>query len=163
MVGLAVANTVAGYAAAKRSAPIEEAQVRQGDALQQQAITAQQQQIQAQAVDQMSVRAKQAMVERGRLEAISAESGAYGNTQDRIMNESYHNQGVDMASIEGNRRGAMVQSQNDRQMVNVTSNRQLSGIKQPSLLGAGLQIGGAVAYADKQPPSKSPRQPQQQP
>lgn len=89
--------------------------------------------------------AQQAAIERGRLRAIQAESGLIGNTQDRIIGESYFNESTDIASIEANRQNEITQSNRQLQGVTTSTQSRLNAIKQPSYLGAGLQIGTAVA------------------
>jgi hypothetical protein len=111
---------------------------------QNQAISEQQGQINDQATDKMGERAREALIERGRLKAIQGESGLIGNTQDRVVGESYFNESQDMASIEKNRLNAIKQSELDRKGINTRGQGQLNQVKQPSLIGAGLQIGGAA-------------------
>lgn len=103
----------------------------------------QQQQITKQSIDEMSARAREATIERGRLKAIQGESGLMGNSQDRVMNESYFNEGTDMASIEGNRKASLKQSQLEAKGIASGAQSQMNAIKRPFLIGAGLQIGAA--------------------
>src|SRR5437868_1731065 len=63
----------------------------------------------ARATDQMSARARVAMLERGRLSAIAADAGIEGNTSDRLMRDSYFHEGFDETSIEVNRENAQLQ------------------------------------------------------
>ncbi|WP_427311041.1 virion core protein, T7 gp14 family [Cupriavidus sp. H39] len=97
----------------------------------------------AQAKDQMSERARQAMVETAHLRALSAESGTTGGTNDRVDNEANFNAGQDMAAISGNAQAAQRQlAQQARGSYATVTSRQAQ-IQPPSLIGTGLQIGGA--------------------
>ncbi|KWN14379.1 hypothetical protein WT83_18200 [Burkholderia territorii] len=100
------------------------------------------------AADQMSERARQAMIETGHLQALAADSETNGGgSNDRVTNEANFNAGQDIAAMQANA------SSQQRQMVG-----QLSGsyaqavsrtvsIQQPSLIGTGLQIAGGALNA----------------
>jgi hypothetical protein len=110
-------------------------------------------QINDNAEDQMSQRAREALIERGRIRAIQGESGLIGNTQDRIVGESYFNEATDMASIESNRKNQVMQTINEANGNRASAQSKINTVKQPSLIGAGLMIGtdavkGYAAYQD---------------
>src|SRR5262249_34743821 len=66
----------------------------------------------AQAADEMSARARAALIERGRLQAASGESGLGDNT-GRTLFESYYNESTDISHIMGNNAANLKQSQLD--------------------------------------------------
>jgi len=145
MLGLSIATTLLGLADTAQQASAAQDAINADAANQAKAIEEQQAQISKNATDEMQARAQQGAIERGRLRAIQAESGLIGNTQDRIVGESYFNESTDIASIEANRKNEITQSNRQLQGVTTSTQSRLNAIKQPSYLGAGLQIGTAVA------------------
>jgi hypothetical protein len=101
----------------------------------------------ARAKEEMSVRARAALLERGRLTAIAADSGVTGNSQDRVLRESRFNEGYDITTIETNRTSQQAQIERARRSGDLTYARQLAAARGPSPLGAMLSIGGNVAGA----------------
>ena len=97
-----------------------------------------------QATDEMSVRAREAMIESARLRAISGESGLAGISNDRIQNESMFNLGTDIASIESNRQASLKQLHQEGKAIRSGNQSQINQIKRPSLIGTGLQIAGSA-------------------
>lgn len=145
LMALSIVSTVAGYVDTAQQASAAQDAINADAHNQAKAIEEQQAQISKNATDQMQERSQQAAIERGRLRAIQAESGLIGNTQDRIIGESYFNEATDIASIEANRKNSIEQSNRQLQGVTTSAQSKLNSIKQPSLLGAGLQIGTAYA------------------
>lgn len=145
MLGLSIVSTLATLADTAQQAEAAEDSLEAEAANQAQAIEEQQEQISKKATDEMQERSQQAAIERGRLRAIQAESGLIGNTQDRIIGESYFNESQDIASIEANRKNEITQSNRNLQGLGASTQSKLNSIKQPSYLGAGLQIGTAYA------------------
>jgi hypothetical protein len=144
---LAIASTVATTAATASSARAQTKAIEQGYAQQMETVQEQYKQIDAQASQQMTERAREAMKERARLRVIAGEFGIGGGvSEDRIMNESRFNEGTDMATIEANRMSNLKQTELEAKGMRAGSVRQLSQVKQPSLIGSGLQIAGI--YAD---------------
>lgn len=107
----------------------------------------QQRQINAKSADEMYDRARQALIDRGRLRAASGESGVMGNSLDRITNEQYFVYGSDIASIEANRSNAINQSQLEKQGIRANIQGRINTTERPSKLGTGLQIAGAALNA----------------
>ncbi|QUN41762.1 hypothetical protein KEH56_20660 [Burkholderia cenocepacia] len=100
------------------------------------------------AAEQMSERARQAMIETGHLQALAADSGTNGGgSNDRVGNEANFNAGQDVAAMQANA------SSQQRQMVNQLSGSyaqavsRTASIQQPSLVGTGLQIAGGALNA----------------
>jgi len=97
------------------------------------------------AAEQMSERARQAMIETGHLQALAADSGTNGGgSNDRVGNEADFNAGQDIATMQANA------SSQQRQMVNQLQGNysqavsRTASIQQPSLIGTGLQIAGSA-------------------
>lgn len=145
MLGLSIATTLLNLADTAQQAGAAQDAINADAVNQAKAIEEQQAQISKNATDQMQERSQQAAIERGRLRAIQAESGLIGNTQDRIIGESYFNEATDIAAIEANRKNSIEQSNRQLQGITTSAQSKLNSIKQPSLLGAGLQIGTAYA------------------
>lgn len=102
-------------------------------------------QVNMKATDDMSQRAIQARIEAGKLQAVGAESGLGTGNIDRGSQQSQFNEGTDIAAIEGNRKNAIAQNTLDSQGLYASAQSKMNAIKQPSLIGAGLQIAGGVA------------------
>lgn len=117
----------------------------------------QQVQIDAQATDQMTDRSKAAMSEVGTLNAIFADSGVSGNTQDRIAAVAGINASADMATLDRNRVNKQNQTQADAASIRARTQSQINGSPRASVLGTGLQIAaiGANEYNRQNPPKKS--------
>lgn len=95
--------------------------------------------------DAQSERARQAMVERGRLQAIFGESGMQGLSADRIFGESYFNEGTDIASLENDRQNKIQQLQLEKSGASAQYVSRVNSAPRPSALTAGLQIAGSAA------------------
>lgn len=108
----------------------------------------QQKQINAAATDEMSDRAREALIERGRLRVAAAESGVTGNSTDQLERQSLFDEGFDMARIEGNRKNAQAQAYQDAKAGQAGAQSRVASVKRPSLIGAGLQIAGAYAQGE---------------
>jgi hypothetical protein len=145
MTALAIGKSTLDYFSGAQEVEDNYAAIEQNHYAQQAQILEQQKQITAQATDKMTERAKEAMVERGRLRAIQGESGLSGNTSDRILRESYFNEGQDIASIESNRKNSIKQSKLEAEGLRAQNQSRINSIKRPSLIGTGLQIGTALA------------------
>ncbi len=142
----AVASTVAASDAARSNAHLAE----QSAALQNSAIQDQRTQTNAQAADQMNERAKQAMRDAGTLNTIFADSGLSGNTQDRLVTESAATASQDIATMERNRAAGITQTSEEAAGVRARAQSQINSVRQPSLIGTGLQIAGAgLDYAQR--------------
>lgn len=144
-IGLAIsaASAVMGYMNQQKQAD-EQSKAIQADYNNKQAtLNENAKQTNQRATDDMSARAREAMIERGRLQVIGGESGLGTGNLDRTTQQSQFNQGYDIAAIEGNRKNAIAQNTLDSRSVYSEAQSRTNQIKQPSLIGAGLQIGGA--------------------
>jgi hypothetical protein len=93
-----------------------------------------------------SERVKQGMLERAKMSTIAGESGALGLSSDRLLNDSFMQEGTDIASLEKNRINAQTQGGYAKQQAqaNGQSANNAAYSNAPSLLGTGLQIGGDI-------------------
>lgn len=105
-----------------------------------------QQQINQQAALNESERTKQGMLERAKIATIAGESGALGLSSDRLINDSFMQQGVDVSSIEQNRQNSIQEAEwkmEQAQAKGSAANLETAS-KAPSLVGTGLQIGADI-------------------
>lgn len=102
-----------------------------------------------QAKQEQSQYAIRALQEMGQLNAISAESGLQGATEQRLKNDVENVAADNMATIEANRVKANEQGRIGGTNSNMQAAFQKASINQPSALGTGLQIAGSAlsAYA----------------
>jgi hypothetical protein len=163
VIGLAIsaASAAASYAQQSKQTKKAEESARNAQSLNDLVAWGQAQQINKKAADEMSDRAREAMIERGRLRVISAENGIGGNSEDQLQRQSFFDEGFDMSRIESNRAAQQRQSQLEARGVSARTQSRLNEIesKKPSLLGSGLHIAmdgvNAKAEMDRRDPSKS--------
>lgn len=128
-IGYAVV-AVAGLVTARRSAKAQERALKEQQKVKDEEIA-------QQTGAEMDQRQRDAAAERGRLRALSAETGLTGISLTDIQNNVDFGLGMDLATLKQN--GASATRQNRAE-----TNSRLSGIEQPdyvgTLVGAGLQI-----------------------
>jgi len=152
MTALAVTGAVTSFAGGQAAASAT-SDAAQANLEAQYAQTAEKQkQINEQTALEASERQRQGLIDRAESMAIAGESGALGFSSDRLMADSFMQQGTDLMSIEQNRSNQMKQTdinnQSYRASAQSTANTAYSNA--PGLLQTGLQIGGDVyAYNDK--------------
>ena len=147
-VGGAVTSFMGGQAQASATSDAAQANLES-----QYAQTAEKQkQINEQTALEASERQRQGMIDRAESMAIAGESGALGFSSDRLMADSFMQQGTDLMSIEQNRSNQMKQTdinnQSYRASAQSTANTAYSNA--PGLIDTGLQIGGSVAKYNKE-------------
>lgn len=97
-----------------------------------------------QASEQMSERARQAMIETGHLQALAIDSGTNGGgSNDRVTNEANFNAGQDIAAMQANASSAQRQLAEQASGSYSQAVSRDASIQQPSLIGTGLQIAGS--------------------
>lgn len=111
----------------------------------------QNQQVNEQSAQQMSQRAREALVARGQLRAMM-DSG--NNSAARILAEQDYLESTDMATLESNRAGAVAQNQRALQSAARGTRQDLAALPYPTLLGTGLKIMGSVAGAAASMPQR---------
>lgn len=145
---LSIASSAVGYIMqseqADRQAEAEErtynAQMRQ--------VAEQQKQINQQATDEETLRMREARVELGRMRTMGAESGLAGINAGRLEGEVEFNAGSDVSTISANRTARQNQLTAEAEGLRAGSSARLASIKQPSLIGTGLQIAGAYVNGE---------------
>lgn len=139
------ASAVVGYVGQKQSADRQSSAAQQAYDYQVGQIRNQQTEETQQAAEQMSERARQAMVETGHLQALAADSGTNGGgSNDRVTNEANFNAGQDIAAMQNNASSAQRQLANQANGAYSQAVSRDASIQQPSLIGTGLQIAGST-------------------
>ncbi len=156
MAVVAIVGAVGGHMAQTSAANKQEQAVQDGIAADRAATAEQYKQINKAAMDDQAGLHTSYLIDSARIQAISAESGLQGNTQDRIVGEAENNSSSDMATLERNRTNQQNQARTQSAAQMNKANLQLAGIKRPSNVGTALQIGGAVASAYKPAPGDLP-------
>lgn len=151
VASLAIGTASAGMSFMQQSsqAKMQRKAVQDNYAQQMQALNLQYDQTNKQATDEMSVRAREAMIESARLRAFSGESGLAGISNDRIQNESALNLGTDISSIESNRQASLRQLYQEGREVRAQTTSKINEVmkNRPTLIGTGLQIAGVAVNA----------------
>jgi len=107
---------------------------------------------------EQSERIKQGMLERAKIATVAGESGSLGLSADRLISDSFFQEGTDMASMETNRQNEIAQASMEGQQMQgrgQVANSQIAS-REPTLLGTGLQIGSDAygAYKDSKTKAK---------
>lgn len=147
MVGIAVVQGISSYRSDKKAARRMNDAIGADEAANREALAEQARQENEKALDDMSERAREAALERGRLEAIAADSGVTGNDHARLMRQSRFNEGFDITSIDANRDRAQAQIERGVMANTTAADRDRAAVRRPSALAAGLQIAGTAASA----------------
>ena len=152
MTALAVTGAVTSFAGGQAQASAT-SDAAQANLEAQYAQTAEKQkQINEQTALEASERQRQGLIDRAESMAIAGESGALGFSSDRLMADSFMQQGTDLMSIEQNRSNQMKQTDLNNQSSRATAQSQANAAynKAPGLIGTGLQIGGTIAKYNQQ-------------
>jgi hypothetical protein len=102
---------------------------------------AQQLQLNQNTTDQMVARSRDAMREAGTLQAIFADSGLSGNSQERIAAVQQQDAAADQTTLERNRQNKITQSEAEGSAIAARTQSTINAARRPSLVGTGLQIG----------------------
>jgi hypothetical protein len=102
-----------------------------------------QEQINDQSALDKSERTKQGMLERAKIATIAGESGALGLSSDRLLADSFMQEGTDISSLEKNRMNGQSQTNWANRQAEATGKSEINRAESaaPSLLQTGLQIG----------------------
>lgn len=151
MTALAVTGAVTSFAGGQAAASAT-SDAAQANLEAQYAQTAEKQkQINEQSALEASERQRQGLIDRAESMAVAGESGALGFSSDRLLADSFMQQGTDLMSIEQNRSNQMKQTdinnQSYRASAQSTANTAYSNA--PGLIDTGLQIGGSVYGAQQ--------------
>ena len=151
MTALAVTGAVTSFAGGQAAASAT-SDAAQANLEAQYAQTAEKQkQINEQSALETNERQRQGMIDRAESMAVAGESGALGFSSDRLMADSFMQEGTDLMSIEQNRSNQMKQTdinnQSYRASAQSTANTAYSNA--PGLIDTGLQIGGSIYGAQQ--------------
>ena len=113
-------------------------------------------QLDKEAIDKKSIRAKEAMIEQGRLNVIQGESGLGGLSFEKTMDESLFNEGTDISSIESNRLASQRQLSYETENLAIQSGNRRSKIKKPDWIGGTLGVLGDAASTASSFSSRTP-------
>jgi len=146
MTAIAVASAGVSYLGGQQQARNAAASANNTAQLQYQQINEKQGQINDQSAVDQSERNKQGLLERAKMFSIAGESGALGISSDRILGDSFMQEGTDMASLEKNRQNSIKQTGWEGKQVEGQANAATAKAysSAPTLLGTGLQITGDV-------------------
>lgn len=92
--------------------------------------------------DQMVERSRQAARDVGTLNAIFADSGLSGNSQDRVVAETAMAADADLTTMGRNRSLRINQGNQEAAQIRAQTTSRVNSVARPSLLGSGLQIAG---------------------
>ena len=151
MEGLAIAGALTSYAGGQAAASAQSDAAKANLESQYAQTAEKQKQINEQTALESSERQRQGLIDRAESMAVAGESGALGFSSDRLMADSFMQQGTDLMSIEQNRSNQMKQTdinnQSARASAQSTANTAYSNA--PGLISTGLQIGGSVYGAQQ--------------
>jgi hypothetical protein len=145
LIGMQVAGSVMQYQGQKSQATAVQQANEQNYATQMEAVPEQYRQNDAQAANDMAERARQALIERGRLSVLGGESGLSGVSTQRLLHESAFTEGTDISTIDQNRVNTNNQIYAEAKGARATTQSRIASINRPSLIGTGLQIAGDFA------------------
>lgn len=151
-LALSIASAGMQYIGGQQAAANQAEAIAQQTAVMQQQAGEKEKQINDQAANTEAERQKQGMIERAQMKTIAGESGSLGFSSDRLLKDSFMQQGTDLMSIEANRTNQIKQTELEKQGINAKGTTATSEAyaKAPTLLGTGLQIAGDVAsYKNK--------------
>ena len=151
MTALSVAGAVSSFAGGQ-SAASAQSDAAQANLESQYAQTAEKtKQINEQSALDDHERKKQGLIDRAESKTIAGESGALGFSSDRLMADSFMQEGTDLMSIEQNRVNQMKQAHINNQSARATaqSTANTAYDNAPGLIDTGLQIGGSVYGAQE--------------
>jgi len=143
MTALAVTGAVTSFAGGQAQASAT-SDAAQANLEAQYAQTAEkQEEINEQASIAMTERRKQGMIDRAEAVTAAGESGALGFTSNRLIADSFFQQGTDVSSIEMNRKNSLKQTQreNDSAYASATGRTNQAYASAPGLIETGLQVG----------------------
>ena len=145
-LALAIGSAVMGYVGQNDQAQAQMDSAGRQQELMNQQITEQQGQIQDQASLETTERNKQGMIERAQMATIAGESGALGISSDRLVMDSFMQEGQDVSSLERNKQNALKQTQWEGKQAQESAKSKISVAKGSAgnLLTTGLQIGTAA-------------------
>jgi hypothetical protein len=147
---LSIASAAAAHQGQKQQAKAQTQAITSGYNMDVAQLQEQRRQQNVQSRTDMSERAKQAMTERARLRAASAEGGLMGNSIDQIFGTQATQTNQDLAMMTENARNVGRQSTMVGTGMASRAQGNLNQVQHPSLLNTGLQIAGIGVGAKQQ-------------
>lgn len=146
-LALSIASAGMQYIGGQQAAENQAKAIAEQTAVMQQQANEKEKQINAQAANTEAERQKQGMIERAQMKTTAGESGALGFSSDRLLKDSFMQEGTDLMSLEANRQNQIKQTELEKLGYNAKGNTATAEAyaKAPTLVGTGLQIGGDIA------------------
>lgn len=149
MMGLSIAQGVSSFVGGQQQASSQsDAAIANYNAFQEQTAEKQKQINEKYAIEEME---RRKAGQQARAEAVTAagESGALGFTTDRLISDTFMQQGFDLMSIQNNRNNAIKQTnqENKSQHAKTQSAVNSAYSDAPGFIETGLQVGGNI-YRD---------------
>lgn len=142
--GISTLSAAAGHAAQSRQAKAEASAATESYNMDQAQLAERYNQQNQELNQQQTQRTREAMVERGRLNAAYGEGGVTGGSLDRVLNQSEFNLGQDLATMGANRDNLTRQTRMEGLGLRANAQSRMNSIKQPSFIDTGLKIAGAA-------------------
>lgn len=139
-------SALTSYNQQKRAAARSDRAIEETTAANNQLLALQGTQIDEQAAQEISERGREALVQRGRLDAVMADSNLVDNS-GRLKHAISFAEGTDATSINENRKKQKLQNAAETAANNAAGSARSASVARPSLIGTGLQIGGAALDA----------------
>lgn len=146
-LALSAIGTAVKYDSDKKSAATQQQMIEDGLEKDRAATSRLYEQIQESSQDEKAQRQTEYLIDKARIMSIQAESGLSGSSYDRAILDEAANADSDMAAIEKNRQWKAGNASSQSAAKGNQATIQMSGIKRPSSIGAGLQIAGYAADA----------------
>ena len=146
MTGLAVFGAVTSLVGGQQQAQVTSNAAEENLEAQYEQTAVKQEQINESSALEMHERQKQGMIDRAESRAIAGESGALGFSSDRLMADSFMQEGTDLMSIERNRANQAKQGDvnNKSYRASAQSTANTAYANAPTPINTGLQIAGSV-------------------
>lgn len=142
---LAIGSAVVGHMAQKRQAKTEDQATKIAYANDQMQSAEKYRQENDQLNQEQTQRSREALVERGRLNAAYGEAGVTGGSLDRIMDANEFDLGQDIATLNANRGNLTAQTKMQNEGSRSNAQSRFNSTQRPSFIGTGLQIAGSLA------------------
>jgi hypothetical protein len=146
-LAISAASAGASYVGQQRSARVQQQSINDNVRAQDEALQAQAVERDQQASQQMSQRAREAMIERGRLVAAFGSTGVAGGSQVGAINESNFSEVTDLVTMEANRMAGARQGSRQSASAYRQAGQSIASIQRPDFATTGLQIAGGALNA----------------
>ena len=149
-LAISAAASAAQYQQQQQQAKKQGEAIKHGNELETASLARQYDEQNAVAQEQLADRARQHLQDLGRLNAVSSETGAAGNSTNRILDNEAQGAAQDIVTIQSNARRTNEQSHSQGMGAKAQADAMFANLRYPSALGAGLQIGASAVSAYNQ-------------